>query len=190
MTPNTARGDETRERLLEAAGQLIVELGWGDVTTRAVAERAGVNAGVVHYHFGSVPALLREAAIHATARMIASPMAQLLGAEDPVAGVRTAMGQLDELDEQGEDSLLLFEAFLAATRDEELRAFFADLLHGLRHEIAAWLERVGATDPQGTAALVAAALDGIFLHHLVAPDIRPGEITEPLVRLLSDGGTS
>ncbi len=190
MTPSASRGDETRTRLLEAAGALIVEVGWGDVTTRAVAERAGLNPGLVHYHFGSVPTLLREAAIHATQRMLASPMAQLLGAQDPVEGVRTAMASLDALGDEGHDSLLLYESFLAATRDEELRRFFADLLRGLRSEMTAWLDRAGVADPAGTAALVAAALDGIFLHHLVAPDIRPGEITEPLVRLLPEGGRS
>ncbi|WP_288047924.1 helix-turn-helix domain-containing protein, partial [Nocardia sp.] len=48
------RGRATRERLLEAAVSLIGEVGWSGVSTRMVAQRAGVNAGVVHYHFASV----------------------------------------------------------------------------------------------------------------------------------------
>ena len=51
----------TRARLLSAAASLIAERGWSAVTTRAVAERAGVNQALVHYHFGSIDNLRREA---------------------------------------------------------------------------------------------------------------------------------
>ena len=43
-------GDVTRQRLLAASSSLIVERGWSAVTTRAVAERAGVNQALVHYY--------------------------------------------------------------------------------------------------------------------------------------------
>src|SRR5688572_20176747 len=61
-----AAGDEgsgqgTRDRLLDAAVQLITEVGRGAVTTRKIADRAGVPFGVVHYHFSSVPDLLIDA---------------------------------------------------------------------------------------------------------------------------------
>ncbi|URN07243.1 TetR/AcrR family transcriptional regulator [Actinomadura madurae] len=36
------RSSATRGRLLDAAARLIAEVGWGRVTTRAVAERAGL----------------------------------------------------------------------------------------------------------------------------------------------------
>jgi len=54
-------GAVTRARLLEAAASLVAEQGWGSVTTRAVAERAGVNQALVHYHFRNMDNLLREA---------------------------------------------------------------------------------------------------------------------------------
>ncbi len=41
----------TRQRLLDAAAELIAERGWGQVTTRAIAERAGLPHGTVSYHF-------------------------------------------------------------------------------------------------------------------------------------------
>src|SRR4051794_34100044 len=55
----------TRERLMEAAAELIAELGWGRVTTRAVAERAGLPHGSVSYHFRGKQELLTDAALHA-----------------------------------------------------------------------------------------------------------------------------
>ena len=50
---------------MAAAAELIAELGWGRVTTRAVAERAGLPHGSVSYHFQGKQELLTEAAMHA-----------------------------------------------------------------------------------------------------------------------------
>jgi AcrR family transcriptional regulator len=62
----TKRDDSipTRQRLLDAAAALIAELGWSQVTTRAIAERAGLPHGTVSYHFRGKQELLTEAALH------------------------------------------------------------------------------------------------------------------------------
>jgi AcrR family transcriptional regulator len=44
--------------LMDAAECLLYEVGYAGVTTRAVAEAAGVNHGLVHYYFGSMEELL------------------------------------------------------------------------------------------------------------------------------------
>src|SRR5215218_10063879 len=59
------RGREVRRRLVQAARELVPERGWAAVSTRTVAERAGVAPGLVHYHFASLQALLAEAAVGA-----------------------------------------------------------------------------------------------------------------------------
>ena len=46
--------------LMDAAEGLLYEVGYGGVTTRAVAEAAGVNHGLVHYYFGSMEELLTQ----------------------------------------------------------------------------------------------------------------------------------
>jgi AcrR family transcriptional regulator len=53
-------GDKTRKRIIDAAGELAAERGFANVSTRAVAERAGENLGSIHYHFGSKEGLFRE----------------------------------------------------------------------------------------------------------------------------------
>ncbi len=53
----------TRQRLVEAAADLIVEVGPRASTVRGVAERAGVNHGLVHHYFGSKESLLKAAMI-------------------------------------------------------------------------------------------------------------------------------
>ena len=46
--------------LLDAAERLLFEFGYAAVTTRRVAEEAGVKHGLVHYYFGSMEELLTQ----------------------------------------------------------------------------------------------------------------------------------
>src|SRR5262245_49789755 len=43
---------ETRQRLLEAAGEVFAEHGFRDATIREICEKARANIAAVHYHFG------------------------------------------------------------------------------------------------------------------------------------------
>lgn len=47
------RGDDVRERVLQAALECFGAFGFEGATTRAIAERAGVSHTLVLYHFGS-----------------------------------------------------------------------------------------------------------------------------------------
>ncbi len=51
-------GETTKQKIVNAAGELAGELGLDNVTTRAVAERSGENIGSIHYHFGGKDGLL------------------------------------------------------------------------------------------------------------------------------------
>ena len=57
---STARA-AAEEALLDAAERLLVDVGYAGITTRKLAETAGVNHGLVHYYFGSVETLLLRA---------------------------------------------------------------------------------------------------------------------------------
>jgi AcrR family transcriptional regulator len=43
---------ETRQRLLEAAGEIFAEQGFQNATVRDICQRAGANIAAVNYHFG------------------------------------------------------------------------------------------------------------------------------------------
>ncbi len=59
---SAARGRvEVREALVEAAITLLATRGPAAITTREIAERAGVQHGLIHRHFGSKEALLTAA---------------------------------------------------------------------------------------------------------------------------------
>jgi AcrR family transcriptional regulator len=50
-------GDRSREHLLEVAGEVFAEEGYGRATSKEICERAGMNAAAVNYHFGGIDAL-------------------------------------------------------------------------------------------------------------------------------------
>ncbi len=53
-------GSDVRERLLAAGEATLREQGFFDASARAIAERAGVAVGGIHYHFDSVEDLLLQ----------------------------------------------------------------------------------------------------------------------------------
>ena len=67
---STARS-AAEESLLDAAERVLVDAGYAGITTRRLAEEAGVNHGLVHYYFGSVENLLVRTLERFTERLIA-----------------------------------------------------------------------------------------------------------------------
>jgi AcrR family transcriptional regulator len=92
--PKTAARAAAEEALLDAAERLLAGAGHAAVTTRRLAEEAGVNHGLVHYYFGSNENLLVRALERFTTRLIARQR-ELYAADLPFAEKwRTAMRHL------------------------------------------------------------------------------------------------
>lgn len=51
---------KTRQLILAAAKDALIESGYGSLSTRGIAERAGVPLSQIHYHFGSKQNLILE----------------------------------------------------------------------------------------------------------------------------------
>jgi len=82
--------------LLDASETLLSEVGHAGLTVRSVAERAGVNQGLVHYYFGSMEELLLQTLERFTDRLIARQRALYEGPEPFLGKWRTAMAYLVE----------------------------------------------------------------------------------------------
>jgi TetR/AcrR family transcriptional regulator, regulator of cefoperazone and chloramphenicol sensitivity len=53
----SARGDQTRESLIDAAVEVFGRDGFRAASTRSIADLAGVNQALIGYHFGGKPGL-------------------------------------------------------------------------------------------------------------------------------------
>lgn len=182
MSGSTAeKGQIVRQRLRAAALELIPELGWEGVSTRAIARRAGVAPGLIHYHFASVPALLREAAVE----HLAEAVRMLDGVDDPLLLVTESLDALE-----AEPSRRLFlETALAATRDDELRRELTALLGAFREVLGHRLAAGGVEDPRETAGILAALVDGLLLHAPFTAALDAEPIRRVVGRLLGRGAS-
>lgn len=183
----SARAAVARGKLVSAAAELIPERGWGAVSTRLLADRAGVPAGLVHYHFASVDDVLAEAAVATVRDLLDAVLAELADLAPP-EGVDRLFRALDALTGTDPASLLVAEAYLAATRDERLRADLHDQLQRFRSGVAAWLAGHGVAEPDAVAALLAAALDGVVLHRALGPVPGASALVPVAQRMLAGGG--
>jgi AcrR family transcriptional regulator len=111
------------EALLDAAERLLVDVGHAGITTRRLAEEAGVNHGLVHYYFGSNENLLARALERFTERLIERQRALYASDEPFVDKWRTAMRYLVSEDQTYEKVWLELQAL--AWNDAELRARLA-----------------------------------------------------------------
>lgn len=93
MIEQGTQRDETRARIVEVAGTMLREQGAAAVTTRAVADGAGVQAPTIYRLFGDKDGLLEAVAEHAMTTFAAqkAEAVRAAGAEhtDPVEDFRT-----------------------------------------------------------------------------------------------------
>jgi AcrR family transcriptional regulator len=110
---------QTEEAFLDAAERLLVSVGYAGITTRALAEEAGANHGLVHYYFGSMENLLARVLERFTERLIARQRAMYEAPDVPfIEKWRTAMRYLDA---DREYQKLWFELQALAWNRPELR---------------------------------------------------------------------
>ena len=125
--------------LLDAAERLLADVGYAGVTTRRLAEEAGINHGLVHYYFGSNENLLVRALERFTGRLIARQR-ELYAADMPFAEKwRTAIRYL--LSEDLSYEKVWFELQALAWNSPDVRARLARVNAEWRAVLTAAFER-------------------------------------------------
>jgi AcrR family transcriptional regulator len=178
--PNIHAGSSersTRERILEATVALMAEIGIDRVRTRAVAERAGVNPALVHYHFGSMSALVLEAAEYALIHELGPSIDAFASGSTIQDGIEAILVWIED-EGRTPGSTILAEAMVRSTRDPAFRDWST---HASRRFRALILQRLQmaldageidrSLDLESTAVLLAAVLDGLLFHRLVDPEL-------------------
>lgn len=171
-TASPARRDAT-EALLDAAEALLVEVGYASITVRKLADRAGVNHGLVHYYFGSMEEVFLQTLERFTDRLV-ERQRRLYAADERFAEKwRTAMGYLKSDFDSGYQKIW-FELQAMAWNHAEMRDRVAAVLDRwvgvLLPAFDVGLDELGIDKtrfpPAAVVALVTTFNQGIMLEHL------------------------
>lgn len=151
----------TRGQLLRAAGELMLEEGYAEVTSRKLARKAGLKPQLVHYYFRTMGDLFAELFRQSTEHHLA----QLDGAarsDEPLVA-------MFELSCDVANSAMQLEFLALANHRKELHTLIADFGHRLNRREAeiirtavspTILERAGAT-PEQLASILETTARGL-----------------------------
>jgi AcrR family transcriptional regulator len=187
VTDDRTEAAETsaRERILQAACELIAERGIGGARIAQIAKATGVSTALVHYHFRTREVLLAETLDYAfdlaSAVRLRPPGEN--GSDDSAAKrlADVVEQSLPTTDPARREWQLWAELWLGAARDPGLRPIAAQMYARYRTWIAAAIAEgvaageFAAVDPVKTADLAMAVIDGLGLRVLIGDPSMPVE---------------
>jgi AcrR family transcriptional regulator len=193
MSSLTGKRDTNRCRIIDAASQLLREHGPAAVTTRRVAEQAGVQPPAIYRLFGDKDSLLDEVAEHVMAEFASSKAATVEAAAadsvDPVEDLRAGWESQVEF---GLTNPALFR--LLGDPDRVARSPAARtgrrVLEARVHRIAV-AGRLRVSEPRAVAMIQAAGSGVIQTLLATPPEQRDTDLAEAvyeavLARILTD----
>jgi AcrR family transcriptional regulator len=174
--PQQDRSRATRQKLLDAAVECLVELGWAGSTMTVVAERAGVSRGAAQHHFPTREALVTAAVEHVTEVRVADIQRELDAL--PAGPMRTeAVVELIVSWFTGPAFRAALEIWVAASADPRLRELVVPLEARTGRKVhRAAAELLGVDESAaGVREMIQATLDlarGLGLANLLTNDSR------------------
>jgi AcrR family transcriptional regulator len=190
QTAAPARPRAAETSLLDAAERLLVETGHAGVTTRRLAEEAGVNHGLVHYYFGSIENVLAQTLERFTSRLIERQRA-LYAAEGPF--LDKWLQAMSYLEEDVRYQKIWLELQALAWNRPELRARIARVTEEWRAVLTealaqARVEHGFALPVPALVALVATFNQGMMLERLLGVGDGHAELLAWIEELLRGDG--
>lgn len=181
----------TRQALLEAALETLVEVGVAGFTTTEVVKRAGTSQGALFKHFATKSDLWTATIDHLFAALRAD-WAREVEAVRPEE--RSAHLAVDLLWRQMHDERLgaAFELYTAARTDTVLRASLEPVVRAhvaSLHELSRLALPDALGDPDelaGLVDLVVLAIQGLVIDDMAAPDHRAGDCLLATIHALVD----
>ncbi|GAA3817002.1 TetR family transcriptional regulator [Streptomyces coacervatus] len=170
MSPETAKSQETKAKLLDGALRTLTEHGIAKVSARTIATAAGVNQALVFYHFGSVDELLAAACRYGAEQSVARYRPRF-SAVTSLSELLAVGREIHEAERAGGHVALLGQLLAGAQTHATLGPATAAGLDLWIVEIEKVLARVLAdtplgefADPSGLARAVAVAFVGVELY--------------------------
>jgi AcrR family transcriptional regulator len=186
---------QTRQRLLRAAGEVFAQLGYDGASLDEVATAADLTKGAVYSSFASKDDLfyaLMQERIDERLALAREAVERQATVRDVTRDAGSSLAQL--MSSQSDWHLLFIEFWARAVRDPELHGELARERRSVRGLIAQFLaERAAEAEvnlpvPAEQLAVVVLALsNGIAIEHLADPDTVDPSIFGVILGLLLDG---
>ena len=168
--------DTRRQALITATLALVAEGGARAATVRAIAQKAGVTAGLIRHYFQGKDALTAAAYAHLMHRMTADSAAVLRTApHDPKARLAAFVTAALSPPVVDGEALVLWAAFMQEThRDPAMRQTHAQTYLAFRDQLQSLIaDLLGHSAPQDLRRLAIACnavIDGVWMEGCALPD--------------------
>jgi AcrR family transcriptional regulator len=145
MTAASAKGSETRERIIDAALETVRVEGFADTTARAIARHGDFNQALIFYHFGSVDELLSAS----FARVSEQQVARYRDAVGEVSSLADLVGIARRLhdEDMADGSITAVTQLMAAANDAERGGILLDRFNGWIALVQEALQKAEAGSP-------------------------------------------
>lgn len=172
----TRRGEETRQRILEACIECLQELGYAGTSVEAVMAKSGISRGSVLNQFPTRLDLMAETLAAAIRILVDDVQARLETYDDPAERLRRLFDVLSANQHLPEGAVII-ELLLAARWDADLAATIGRVLPAFEEEFDEHARqiaiRAGARDAEACvlrARMLVLALRGITLELMFDPE--------------------
>lgn len=175
--------EQSRVKILMAALEIFAEKGYPSASVQQISMKAGMAKGSIYHYFESKEAIL-EAVIRNGLSEFEHIMAAVHQQQDPA-------GQLKALIELSFDSIRqrrdFWKLYFSLLTQLSLPGSITEILGPLITEVYGFTEKLlqelGVQQPAIEARVLAAAMDGAFLHYLMLGNDYPlKEIQEVLIK--------
>lgn len=177
-TVRQQQADDSRQRLIEAAGALFAERGFSESSVAAIGEAAGASRGLVNHHFGSKENLLWAVVEDYEFRWENEIVVPAIADKRGLAALRAIIDSHRRTARDNPESMRLLYRLMGQALDP--RKGLADQFAGLHRrwrELGKrwWDEGVedGEIDPSidqdANASMIIGAIRGITFDWLIAP---------------------
>lgn len=177
--------DTRRQALIAATLALVAEGGAQAATVRAIAQKAGVTAGLIRHYFQGKDALMAAAYAHLMHRMTADSAAVLRTApHDPRARLAAFVTAALSPPVVDGEALVLWATFLQEThRDPAMRQTHAQTYLAFRDQLQSLIaDLIGHSDAQALRRLAIACnavIDGLWMEGCALPNaFAPEELVD------------
>jgi AcrR family transcriptional regulator len=173
---------DTREKILQAAFDVLSREGYENASIKQIAEQAGVAQGLVHYYFKSKQRLVLAVLAYVCEQV-----------ELAAAGEAGALAAFEQTKEKMRDSTsanaLLVQLIGVSLHDAQLGAGVRDFVRDQRRNVEdiarqVFAEReLDAGPARGIAGAVWGAVLGIIIQRLIDPDFNGDEAIDALATM-------